>query len=130
MKKWIIVLASVVIVIFIAVILIVNLIGGIDKKIENLSINNINLANIEDGDYIGKYSVFPVSVEVKVTVTDHQITDIVILKHENGQGKPAEVIIEDVKEKQSLDVPIISGATYSSKVILKAIEAALSNPSE
>jgi uncharacterized protein with FMN-binding domain len=129
MKKWIIILTSVAIVISIAVIVIVNLVGNIDEKIENLSITNIDLAKIEDGEYIGKYSVFPVSVEVKVTVTGHQITDIVILKHKNGQGKPAEVIIEDVLEKQSLDVPNVSGATYSSKVILKAIEVALSNPS-
>ncbi len=40
-------------------------------------------------------------------------------------GQPAEAIIEDVVEDQSLDVDSVSGATYSSRVILKAIEATL-----
>jgi uncharacterized protein with FMN-binding domain len=55
------------------------------------------------------------------------IKKIEIVRHLNGQGKPAEVIPDRVIEMQSLDVDIISGATYSSKVILKAIENALIN---
>ena len=50
-----------------------------------------------------------------------------MLEHKNGQGTPAEVIPEKVVETQTLEVDIVSGATYSSKVILKAIENALNN---
>jgi len=39
------------------------------------------------------------------------------------------VIVDSVIENQSLDVDAISGATYSSKVILKAIENALARGS-
>lgn len=83
------------------------------------------LSKISDGKYIGEYSVPPVSVKVAVTVEHHQMTDVDILRHENGLGSPAERVIDDVIQNQSLDVDAISGATVSSKCILKAIENAL-----
>jgi uncharacterized protein with FMN-binding domain len=49
------------------------------------------------------------------------------LKHVNGKGTAAESIPETVVEKQTLQVDSVSGATYSSKVILLAIETALKN---
>lgn len=83
------------------------------------------LSEISDGTYIGEYSVPLVSVKVAVTVEHHQMTDVDILQHENGLGSPAERVIDDVIQNQSLDVDAISGATVSSKCILKAIENAL-----
>lgn len=95
-------------------------------KLAQTDIPDVNLAEISDGDYEGSYTVFPVSVIVNVTVENHKITNIELIKHFNGQGTAAEVILDKVVESQSLNVDIISGATYSSKVILKAIENALS----
>lgn len=95
------------------------------KELTLLEINDVNLTNVKDGDYIGTYSSFPVSVEVKVTIENQQIVNIDILKHDNGKGKDAETIIDDVINEQSIEVDLISNATYSSKVILKAIEEAL-----
>ena len=40
-------------------------------------------------------------------------------------GNKAETIVDDVVDKQTLDVDTVSGATVSSKVILKSIENAL-----
>ena len=65
------------------------------------------------------------AAKVSVTVKDNKITDITLLNHKNERGKPAEVIPEKVLKAQSLQVDTISGATNSSKVILKAIENAL-----
>lgn len=96
------------------------------KKIDELVINNVDLTTIEDGEYQGKCEYPPINVEVKVTVLNHQITKIVIVKHDNGRGESANEITNDVIDSQSLDVSYISGATHSSKVILKAIENALS----
>lgn len=93
--------------------------------LKELPLEELNLDSVEDGTYEGAYTVLPVIVEVEVTVKDHTITDITILKHVNGQGKPAEAIIEDVIEAQSVKVDMISGSTYSSQVILRAIEKAL-----
>lgn len=96
-----------------------------DKQVAEITISNVDLAKIGDGTYTGSFKVFPVSAEVKVTVKNHSITQIELVKHKNGQGSAAEVIPAKVVEAQSLDVEIISGATSSSKVILKAIENAL-----
>lgn len=94
-------------------------------KLKATQLDTLDLTNIPNGTYEGSYTAFPVSVTLKVTVTNHQITSITILKHDNGQGKPAESILSDVIEAQSLQVDVISGATYSSKVILLAIQDAL-----
>jgi uncharacterized protein with FMN-binding domain len=97
------------------------------NKVATAVIKDVDLTEVEDGVYNGSYNAFPIMVVVKVTVSNHNITEIELVKHMNGQGTPAEVITNKVIEAQSLQVDIVSGATYSSKVILKAIENALSN---
>jgi uncharacterized protein with FMN-binding domain len=97
------------------------------EALHDLEIENVDLTQIPDGTYDGRFSVFPVSVDVNVTVSNHQITVINIARHRTGRGAPAEIIKDRVIEAQSLDVDIVSGATYSSKIILKSIEDALKN---
>lgn len=100
----------------------------IENNLQNLltqEIESINMNKIDDGIYNGKYGTFPVSVELNVEVIDHQITNIEIIKHDNGQGKPAESIINSIIEHNSIDVDVISGASYSSKTILHAVSNAL-----
>lgn len=95
------------------------------KELTALEIQDVDLSQIEDGYYEGSYNVFPIAVEVNVYVKNHEIIDIKILKHTNGQGGSAEKITEHIMKLQSLDVDAISGATYSSKIIIKAVENAL-----
>lgn len=95
------------------------------NNLTSIEIQDVDLPRIEDGNYKGSYEAFPVSVEVSVEVKNHEIMDIQILKHVNGQGDPAEKITEHIIEAQSLNVDVIAGATYSSKVIIKAVEDAL-----
>ncbi len=100
----------------------------IDNNLQNLltqEIESININTKDDGIYNGKYEVFPVSVELNVEVKNHQITDIEIIKHDNGQRKPAETIISTIIEHNSIDVDVVSGASYSSKTILHAVSNAL-----
>ena len=113
--------------VIVSVKLVISNVESVLQHLIELPIVGINLDHIEDGSYYGRYSTFPVSVEVKVTVTDHAITAIELIKHQHGQGKEAEVITGRVIEAQSLAVDLISGATFSSKVIIKAIEDALVN---
>lgn len=94
------------------------------KQLALSEIADVNLAAAEDGIYFGSYSAFPVSAEVRVTIKNHFIVDIKLVKHNNGQGQDAEIIPEKVMEAQSLKVDSLLGATYSSKVILKAIQDA------
>lgn len=124
-KKALIILSIIIFLVLVIILAIIFVSNSMKNNLENLSINNVDMSIVEDGDYVGEYSSFPVKVKVMVTVKDHKITSIDIIEHDNGEGQKAEIIINDVIEKQSLDVEIISGATYSSKVILKAIENAL-----
>ncbi|PKL00277.1 MAG: hypothetical protein CVV56_06780 [Tenericutes bacterium HGW-Tenericutes-1] len=97
---------------------------GIEELIE-LEIDDIDLSMVEDGEYNGTYQQLPVSVEVIVTVSNHDITDIEITKHFNGQGNDAETIIETVILEDSITIDSVAGATVSSKCILLAIKDAL-----
>ncbi len=81
---------------------------------------------VADGSYEGSAFLLPVSVRVKVTVAGGRIAYIELLRHFNGQGKPAEAMLGRVLEAQSLSVDAVSGATHSSLVILEALRDALS----
>ena len=107
--------------------------GNVEANLEQLSeqpLEEINLAGVADGLYRGSYTAFPVAVEVEVNVNEQVITAIELLKHQNGQGGAAEVILDDVIVAQSLEVDTVSGATYSSMFILKAVEDALSGSAD
>lgn len=95
------------------------------RQLSAVEIGDVDLNKTLDGTYIGSYSAFTVGAQVSVTILDHRISDITLLQHDHGQGIEAEVLPDHVMAVQSLQVDSISGATYSSKVILKAIEAAL-----
>ncbi len=92
---------------------------------EALPVKEINFEQIEDGQYIGNYEIFPVKVSVRVSIQDGEITQIDLLEHFNGKGIPAEKIVDHIIEKQSLQVDSISGATVSSIAIKKAVEDSL-----
>lgn len=102
---------------------------GIHVMSKNLAqrviVNNVELVNLLDGEFIGAWVEVPIEVEVKVVIRDNTIKDVEILKHQKGMGGSGESIVESILENQSLDVDTISGATASSKVILKAVEDAL-----
>ena len=84
-----------------------------------------------DGVYTGGYDGGLVKATVSVTLAAGRIASIRILKHDCSPiGKKGEAVVDRVVQRQTLQVDVVSGATGSSKVLLKAIEAALSgNPS-
>jgi len=87
-----------------------------------------DMQNKPDGTYRGIYDLSgtPVKVTLDVTVQRGTINGINIIEHFCSPiGKKAEKIIERIIEEQSLGIDAISGATASSKAILKAVEDAL-----
>lgn len=100
--------------------------SGIEEG-SKLVINDIDLSAVKDGTYIGKYEAGRWTNEVSVTVKDHKIIsidiikDVLISKPEVSEDLTAKVI-----ERQNTNVDIVSGATVTSKAYLKAIENALS----
>ncbi|MDE7182981.1 MAG: FMN-binding protein [Lachnospiraceae bacterium] len=103
------------------------IIGNMVGNVQNISVSMPDLSNVQDGNYIGEYLITPVHVKAEVSVSNHRITNIAILQHDNGLGSAAESIVYDVVEEQSLDIDAVSGATVSSKCILKAVENAVEN---
>lgn len=97
----------------------------VSEAVKDISISDIDLENVGDGAYTGEYSAPPVSVTVQVTVANHRISNIEILRHDNGLGSKAEKITDKIIGQQSLDVDAVSGATLSSVCILKAVENAV-----
>jgi len=128
LKRRILIIAVIMIVVTGVVLAAKTALNKMESNLEGLmqlDVTDVDLTLISDGTYIGEYAALPVSAKVSVTIQDHRITDIDLLEHNNGQGAGAEVIPSIVVDKQTLQIDTISGATYSSKVILKAIEIAL-----
>ncbi len=94
-------------------------------KLPTIDIGFVDFSLVEAGSYEGYWDGDMVKARVAVSADDRHVTDIEILKHECGLGSPAEAIVGRVVERQSLQVDTVSGATYSSRVILRAIENAL-----
>lgn len=95
------------------------------KAVKETTFSGIEISAIPDGVYIGEYDVDFIFARVEVTVQNGMITGIDILEHENGRGKPAEIVVDRIIEEQKINVDAISGATNSSIVIKKAVDNAL-----
>ena len=116
------------------VLFIVIMIGGISlfmryqinqtyKRLDKVAI--VDLSAVEDGTYEGLEETDLVKVTVGVTVKDHQITDIQLIRHENGKGTLAEAMIPEMIHQNISEVDGISGATMSSKTMKAAVRNAL-----
>ena len=129
MKKW----EKTVLIILSAVLLLGGLAGGLylksisdyKAKVNELDFANIDLSKVADGVYDGSCETGVVNATVQVTVRDHVITDISLVRHDNGRGASAEAVLQQMLRSQTTDVDAVSGATCSSKVIRKAVEKAL-----
>ena len=101
---------------------------GCSTAYKSITAETPNLSLIADGVYRGNYDMAstPVKATVDVFIQNHQIIGIDILEHSCSPiGKKAERIIDIITERQSLNIDVISGATVSSKTLIKAVENAL-----
>lgn len=83
------------------------------------------LDHVADGTYEGTAETPLVKVTVEVTVEDHTLKDIKLLRHENGKGAPAEAMLPEMLRQNTSEVDTVSGATMSSKAIRAAVRDAL-----
>lgn len=90
-----------------------------------LEIGTVDLNTVADGEYIGVCQNKILIAVVKVRVQNHEITDIEVLEHKASYMGQAERIAGEVCAEQTLEVDAISGATFTSDTVLKAIENAL-----
>lgn len=90
-----------------------------------LDIGTVDLNTIADGEYIGVCQNKILFAVVKVEIQDHKIIGIEIVEHKASYMEQANQIAGTVCSEQSLEVDAISGATFTSDTVLKAIENAL-----
>ena len=115
-----------IVLIFFVLILVVSCTAMMNKEMEKaknelMLVEDPDLSKVEDGIYRGKVETMLVKAEVEVSVKNHKIISISIIKHENGKGKPAEAIVDAIVKDNSTDVELIAGATMSSLVIRAAV---------
>lgn len=86
---------------------------------------DIDMSKVKDGIYEGSSDGGMVYVEVKVKVKNHSIESINLVKHDNGKGKPAEAMLDEMIAQNTDNVDVVSGATISSKTIRNAVNISL-----
>lgn len=99
---------------------------GMDEG-KKVVVGTVDVSQTPDGIYVGSYKNSRWSNQVKVTVENHRITAINVVKTVAiEQQTVTEKLIKDVLAAQNTDVEVISGATVTSNAYLKSIENALS----
>lgn len=83
--------------------------------------------DLADGVYKGSATGYSGSVTVAVTILDKKIVSIDILSASDDEAffNRAKGVIDRIISSQSLDVDVVSGATYSSNGIIGAVKNAL-----
>ncbi len=83
--------------------------------------------DLADGIYKGSGTGFAGTVSVSVEIKDKSITAITILSTQDDEAffNRAKGVIDKIIAGQTLDVDVVSGATYSSNGIISAVKNAL-----
>jgi uncharacterized protein with FMN-binding domain/ferredoxin len=83
---------------------------------------------LKSGTYQGEAKGFAGKIITEIYITEGKITDIKVIKHQESKGWYEEVYMmlpREIISKQRLQVDAISGATKTSKGLIKSIENAL-----
>jgi uncharacterized protein with FMN-binding domain len=96
------------------------------QRIRNMTINEPDLRRLENGRYIGRAEVGGFSFVVEVIMTDHRMEEIKVLKNgDSSYERWAEGVISKILRYQTLQVDAITGATTTSKALMKAVSNSL-----
>jgi len=91
-----------------------------------MPIKKFDFLKVPDGTYKGSFNGGRFSNTVMVTVKNHKVTDIAILKDVTFKMSKVSQLFGRVIKAQSLNVDTLTGATVTSKAFLKSVENALS----
>lgn len=95
------------------------------RMVKSMIVSIPPLEQVESGTYEGKFDAYLVKARVRTIIQDHRIIKVELLEHIHERGGAAEQIIDWINKNKSFQVDLVSGASNSSKVILKAIEDSL-----
>lgn len=92
----------------------------------NIPIQDTDLSQLPDGSYQGQVEMGGFTYILSVEINNNRIQKIKILNNRNNSySHHAEAIIFRIMDHQNANVAAITGATTSSKVLMKAVENAL-----
>ena len=98
------------------------------ERIKGMEISHVDPATVPDGEYFGE-SPFTERYlyRVKVTVKGGRMVDIDVLEDGTGNeyAEKGLGVIERILKEQSPDVDVVTGATVTSKSLMKCVERAL-----
>ena len=95
---------------------------------KNIEVNGIDISDMNDGIYSGKYNAGRWSNHLNVTVRDNKITKINIEDDVTfAKSDVSNELFNKVIEAQNTKVDAISQATVTSKAYLMSIKNALNN---
>lgn len=101
------------------------------ESYRNMDISSPDLSRIPDGDYLGSVNYAGFDYSVQVLVREKQIADIDVKQNRDSPyALFAEGVLPRILEKQTPNVDGITGATTTSKCLMKAVEVALEGASK
>lgn len=95
--------------------------------IKKMVVRDIDLSKLSDGVYTGRFHKVRWTYDVEVTIKDHRITDIKMTNKapNDPKGEIVDKAIDQMIEKQSVKIDVVSGASVDTKAFQKAVEDAL-----
>lgn len=88
---------------------------------------NVELSEVEDGEYYGKTYTSFLHLQLKVFVQNHTITNIEVIESEGIDSETAKPILQDMIAQNKVVVKAIIGAELGSLVYISCVDGALYN---
>ena len=111
-------------IVFLALIVLIAAMAFLGKgRTEKLTISDVDLSQVPNGTYVGKYDGYRFTNIVEVTLEDHVIVDIDVIKTQREDI--SEMLAREVITAQSPKIDTVSGASLDQNAFLKAVENAL-----
>ncbi len=104
------------------------------NEIRNLPLDKVDFGALKDGVYTGTFDGglhrWRMNT-IRVTVESGAVVTIEVLEHKENRAKQfTDQLFNQVIEKRTLQVDVVSGATISSKAYLQGVENALIQSSQ
>ncbi len=100
--------------------------GPVDDSAALIEPSAVESERLRDGTYVGNVKQGPNRAIVEVVVEHGRIERVHIVEHKAWKGVIAEdPVTRQIVERQSTAVDVVSGATNSSEVLMRAAQAAV-----
>jgi len=95
-------------------------------RVRQMKIQDVDMSSVLDGAHTGSFAYSGFEYRVQAVVRDRTITDIIILKNRDTEySRKAEEVAAEIIKEQTPNVDAVTGATTTSKALMKAVEQAL-----